>query len=166
MNDMSELLHKIQRKAFEPKIYSLVVRANRIAILHMGIYYSLDEAFAAVKLRAIEETKSKDDTRLILELLMWEIMPVNSVLLGFFGNFQEQTVSLDQLPLAEPLPATLTATEYAKQVYGMKNELMKRIIEGKDVAALDEAKSILSKSELKLIRDKITIDEKKDDLVP
>ena len=159
MEDMTELLTSLPQKTMEPKIYSLVVKTNRLVILHMGVYYTLDEAFAAVKQRALEESGIKD-APMNVDMWMWEILPANAVLNKMFGkDFQGQFQIMKQptadLSKVEIPIADIGTSEYVKQVYDMRNELMKRIIDTKDVAALDEAKPILTKAELKLIREKI-----------
>jgi hypothetical protein len=154
MEDMTIPLIKLRQKTVEPKIYSLVVKANRVAILHVGVYYSLDEAFGAIKVRAMAETKTIDPSKLTLDLLMWEVMPAVGILNRLFD---EQPPEQALLPAEiEAIPqATISTSEYVKQVYNMKNELMQRIIDSKDVVALAKAKGILSKTEIKLVRNKI-----------
>lgn len=160
MDDMTEVLTKLKSKTIEPKIYSLVVKSNKLVILHMGVYHTLDEAFAAVKQRAMEETKTTNVATLNLDMWMWETMPANTIIAKLFGaDFPGQFVITEKAPedlSTVNLPvATIGASEYVKRVYDMRNELMKRIIDNKDVEALEEAKSILTKAELKLIREKI-----------
>lgn len=154
---MKDNLAGLKRMVVDPKIYALVVRTNKMAVLHVGVYYSLDEAFRAVKTRAMEESKSKDATKLGLDLWMWEVLPADSVLKKFFGSsFSTDFLITKDLSTVDTSSPAVSTSEYAKQVYGMKNELMKRIIDNKDEAALEEAKSFLSDAELKLIRAKIT----------
>lgn len=157
MDIMKESFRKLKRTVADPKVYSLIVKSNRMVILHMGVHYSLDEAFAAVKKRFIEEGEKKDPSKLNLDLWMWEAMPASAVMSKFFGKDYMTSLVLPVANLStdEHPPAEVSASEYAKQVYDMKNELMRRIIDTKDAGALQEAKSILSKKEIQLIESKI-----------
>lgn len=167
--DMKDPFSKLKRMIVEPKVYALVVKTNRMAILHVGVHHSLDEAFAAVKQRALSESGHKDVSKLNLDMWMWEVMPAPAVMKGFFGRefpaqfllTKEMAIDLSDVPpstIIEPL----STMEQAKQVYEMKNDLMKRIIDTKDLKAFEEAKTFLTKTEKEFIRAKIEPNAKND----
>lgn len=156
INPMAGAFEKLKRMVMDPKVYALVVKTNRMAILHVGVHYSLDEAFAAVKQRALNESKTKDLAKLDIDMWMWEVMPAPAILARFFGKeIMPQAFLTQDLSTGAPVQPEVSTAEYAKKVYAMKNELMKRIIDTKDLTALAEAETFLTETELKLIREKI-----------
>lgn len=162
---MQDILDQVGKAIVPLRIYSIVVKTTRVAFLHMGVYHSLDEAFAAVKMRVHAESLSKGQDIPNIDFWMWEVMPANLVLTQLLGTnlvelpqVVESSVSAQQDIVEEKVIET---TDYVRQMYDMKNELIKRLIDTKDTKMLSKATALLSKSEIKLIKERINNTEVK-----
>lgn len=75
---MLDILSKIKRMVLEPKIYALLVTSNRGQVIHLGVHFSLEEAYSAARQRMEMLTPHKPGEAMDIEL--WNMMPARQVI--------------------------------------------------------------------------------------
>lgn len=70
----------IQKMNLEPKIYSLLVKTPRGNVIHLGIYFTLEDAFSAarVKIEGIDPLKEGEN----IDLDLWTSLTAREVMAG------------------------------------------------------------------------------------
>lgn len=79
---MSEFLEKLNRMIMEPKVYALLVKSTRGQVLHMGVHFSLEEAYAAARVRM--QTLAPHQVGEAMDIDLWNCMTVRECLIQFF----------------------------------------------------------------------------------
>lgn len=149
---MSEIIHspismattnqKLRKTFLEPRIYALVLQSKHGSVLHLGIYYSLDEAIDAGKQAFFKLTSHKPEDFISLDI--WDSMPGDRVLKAITDSTTSQNV-----------PKAISAADQIKMIRASKNKLMKSLIEEKSLGNVELARNLLTKNEKALIEEKI-----------
>lgn len=139
------------RESIVPKFYSIVVSSKRGIILHTGVYISLDEAYLGAKKELFSLVQHKTDDA--VEIDFFEKTEAGSILQAL--GVQEVEKRQVAEPIQQPVLPMKTTRELIRDAKTQKNVIMKNILERKDRSLLKEAKSILSKSEMKFLEDKL-----------
>lgn len=141
------------RESIVPKFYSIVVSSKRGVILHTGVYISLDDAYLGAKKELFSLTQHKTDD--IVEIDFFEKTEAVTILESL--GIREVEKNRPPVPAAKAIPPTKTTRELIRDAKTQKNVIMKNILEKRDMSLLKEAKTILSKSEMKFLEDKLII---------
>lgn len=152
----------------EPKVYTIVVRTRSLSLLHSDVHYSLDDALstATKKLRdALPEDRKNEH----IQLFLHDALTTAQIIQKFYG----EDAALVQLPLSDvgkdaeqPKVTsennTVTAAEnksipeMLEDAVTTKNNLLKKLVESKDLALLRASKKHLSEAEFKYIKGQIS----------
>lgn len=77
-----ELFSKLKKMVMEPKVYSLLVRSARGQVLHIGVHFSLEEAYAAARKRMELLATHKEGEAMDIDL--WNSIPIRDVITQAF----------------------------------------------------------------------------------
>lgn len=77
-----DLFSKLKKMVMEPKVYALFVRSIRGQVLHIGIHFSLEEAYAAARIRMEQLAPHKPGEAMDIDL--WNVMPARECIAQFF----------------------------------------------------------------------------------
>ena len=83
---------------FEPKIYALVVTSEKGQVLHLGVHFSLEEAYAAARKRM--ESLVSHTVGEAMDIELWNTLPAREVL----TQFTDPMYAADIVPLPEGTP--------------------------------------------------------------
>lgn len=139
----------IKTAAVNPRVYAVVVSSKRGSILHLGIYYSLDDAYVAAKKELFMFTPHKETEG--VEIDFWSSLDADSTINALVNGSPNNIVIREE----KPRVIEKTILEQINDAKEQKNAIMKSILIKKDLGLLREAKSILSKSEIKFIEGKL-----------
>lgn len=141
------------QNTLRPKAYSIVISSKRATILHTGIYISLDDAYSAARkeLYTINSHKETDG----IEIDFWTVLDIPT-LLGKLGIKEVEPIK-DQAKIVQISSPEKPLMEQIKDAKKQKNVIMKNILIKKDLGLLREAKSLLSKAEVKYLEQELTI---------
>jgi len=90
MTALNDLLSKLKRMVVEPKIYAILVTSSRGQILHIGVHFSLEEAYTVARSRMEEFTPHQPGEAIDIEL--WNTMSARQMLTQIIESTQ---ISLD-----------------------------------------------------------------------
>ena len=169
----------------EPKVYALLVTSNRGQVMHLGVHFSLEEAYSAARQRMEMLTPHKPGEAMDIEL--WNTMTARQVIAQISDPMH---ISASDLPKGTPntpvdnntipaqgavviegfgtLPPILqalmdssspfpqkkqengeqppvapTLKDHIQDVRESKNDLMKKLIEDGDIAAVEKVRDLL-----------------------
>jgi hypothetical protein len=128
----------------EPKIYALLVGSIHGQILHLGIHLSLDEAYAAakVKMSALGAHRPQDSVNLEL----WNTLDLSFLFDGV--KPPEIPKVIDTIPIIKDIStieikSVKSIDDSVKDIKNMRNNLMKKLIEDGDMKQVELVKDIL-----------------------
>lgn len=105
--------NKIKRAVLEPKVYALIVSSTRGQVLHLGVHFSLEDAYAHARKRL--ETLAIHTPGEAMDIQLWNSMPARQVM----AHLTEPS-KLEELGKAlantMPLPAETTIHPIANGV--------------------------------------------------
>jgi len=96
---MVELFDKLKKMIAEPKVYALMVRSDRGSVLHLGVHFSLEEAYAAARTRMQSIATHKVGEAMDIDL--WNCMPARECIVNFFDP-SKQVSKLEELSIDPP----------------------------------------------------------------
>lgn len=73
----NDILSKIKRLVLEPKLYALLVSSTRGQVLHLGVHFSLEEAYSAARKRM--EQLAPHAAGEAIDMQLWNSMPARQV---------------------------------------------------------------------------------------
>jgi hypothetical protein len=73
-----DISSKIKRTVLEPKVYALLVTSAKGQILHLGVHYSLEEAYSSARQRM--EVLAPHDSREAVDIQLWNSMSARQVI--------------------------------------------------------------------------------------
>ena len=76
-----DILSNLKRTVSEPKIYAMVVKASRGQILHLGVHFSLDEAYSSAR-RHVEALNLGVPGE-AMDIDLWSNLPAREVIAQF-----------------------------------------------------------------------------------
>lgn len=156
---MPELMSLIKKGVTAPKIYSLIVRTPHSSLLHIGVYTSLDDAFASAKKEFWNFLPPRGQDR--CELETWAVIGAEEVITALCGGIPNvEDVHAFMKPVTPEVEKPKTTGDVIKSMKQQKNELIQKIIETKDTASMRRAKGILTKNEIAFIADALSIKTK------
>ena len=99
----------IKQLLSEPRVYALIVRSSQMEILHLGIHFSLDEAYSAAR-RHIENLKGIRPGEAI-DIDLWNSIPAHEVMSQFVNPISVGNVTpVPEGTPTEPTDRLITAT--------------------------------------------------------
>lgn len=149
---MFGFLPKLKRIFVEPKVYAVTLESRHGAILHLGVHYSLEEAIGAATptLMAVYPHEPEDTIAVDMWTCLDSRTVVNAVTSIDPRDYTDHTTKKNPVKTS-----VISNDERVKQIRDSKNQLMKSLIEGKNIRELEKVKDLLSKPEQNLIIDKI-----------
>ena len=168
-----DILSKIKRQVLEPKIFTLLVSSAHGQVLHLGVHFSLEEAYAAARKRM--ELLSPHTQEEAIEMQLWNSMPARQAIAHiidpskaealfnpehtqtitpfasgvFVGNGKLPPLLEDLMKAAKPLiknslnDQPTTVIDHIQELKNSKNNLMKKLIEDGDENQVERAKWLL-----------------------
>lgn len=156
--DANKLLNKVRRLAQEPKVYSILVKTTAAQVLHIGVHYSLEEAYVAARERLLKIAPVPPGET--AEVDLWNYMTARDAILMLCDNSavpkQKSLIPLEGAPKETHVGQT-SVPEFVQHIKKSKNDLMQKIIESGDAKLLDGVKNILSKKEVSYIQNKLAL---------
>lgn len=138
------------KRAFIPqKVYSLLVKSRKGSLIHIGVHYTLDEAYSAAKTAM---TLLFGETTEHVDMDLWTTLEADQVISSMVVPGRERSLrrtavaSKESSGAGDPLDVMVKA----------KNSLMSSIIASKDLRVLKKAEPLLSKHDIKYLMSKIT----------
>lgn len=169
---IEDLINTFKGKSLPPKVYSLVMQSNKGLMLHIGIYYSLDEAIYSARKEFLNSVSH--DTKDFIEIKMWAKLNAGNIISSFIDGIPIKSISTqsqtDKRPSFSSPSKTLLSKEvisekqkdaydYFKDFLDSKNNLLNFIITKKDNSLLEKFSSFFTENEKKFIIDKIKDEE-------
>jgi hypothetical protein len=137
------------KKTFVPqKVYSLLVKSRKGSLIHIGVHYTLDEAYDAAKAAmTLLFGESKDHVDMDLWTTLEADQVISSMVIPGKENRLQRTAisSKKSEDRGDPLEEMIKA----------KNTLMASILATKDLERLKKASPLLSKHDIKYLMSKI-----------
>jgi hypothetical protein len=169
-----DILKNIKKEVLEPKIYAILVHSMRGQVLHLGIHFTLDEAYgdACKQLETISPHRPGEAK----DMDMWNTIPIRQViagivdenkigdLAGFLDNNAEQehlsgfgdtilhSISSKPIKTNEKIDSVEQKVENIKNT---KNELMQKLIEDGNIKKVEDLKGILDATSRRYVMKKI-----------
>lgn len=136
---------KLPEKKVEPKIYALTVKSPRLEIIHVGIHFSLDEAYDA----ACEKVWSYNPgVRDSVDIDMWTVVSAQ--------EFLPQISNTMQTAISQEAPCPRTVEDCLRDFKTAKNGLLNKLIETGDASRVKRIQStFLTSHEKQLVLEKI-----------
>jgi hypothetical protein len=174
----------LKKMILEPKVYTMIVHSARGQILHLGVHFTLEEAYSAACKRM--EILAPHKYGEAIDIDMWNSMPVRQVIAEIIapnnigepimtqgdertqGAILEDTVIpliqsiLDQaipgaLPKTEEMPPKVEATldEKIYELKKTKNKLMKQLILDGNIEQVEKLKNLLDTNSRRYVLEQI-----------
>lgn len=130
---------------FEPQIFAMVVSSKMGQRLHIGVHFSLEDAYAVARteMEALGQHKPGD----AVDIQLWNMVPAHDVLNKMIdtGKIHVQSVVFNPI---EPPMAALPVPEpniddYIMGMRDSKNGLMKKLIAEGNIEKVAEVKGLL-----------------------
>jgi hypothetical protein len=140
---------RIRNTIAQPKVYSLLLETKKGALLHLGVHYSLDEAYEAAKLQiaATLGTDISDPTE-NMEIDLWSTLRAEEAL---------QLLTMNEGPGLSPRKTVVIkkkkdVKDHVTAIEKSKNALMKQVIGGMDEKLFNRVKKHFSRNEVKYMK--------------
>lgn len=189
-----DILSNIKKAVSEAKVYAVLVRSSRGAALHMGIHFSLDEAYASARARMQAMTQHNPNEAIDIEL--WNVMSARQVVAQFSdpSSVEEVLKTIQALSPSiteqsndngNPLPALFapavqqpkqeapaptkpqgTLRDSVQSVRESRNVLMKQLIAQGDLVLVDKFKELLGPHSSRYVKQAITKNKPPEDTSP
>lgn len=172
---MLDILTKLKKTVLEQRIYALLIKSSRGQVLHLGMHFSLDEAYLLARKRMEDLTpiipgesvdielwnslsirdiivQSVDPSKIVLT--PQDILPFRGGLVPVKSEPIERIQELPNIPTQSKL--ILTIEDRVKNVNEARNDLLKKLIETGDISQVEKLKSpIVTATEKRYIIDRI-----------
>ena len=163
-----DILSNLKKMVVEPKIYTLLVRSPRALVLHLGIHFTLDEAYSVACKNMNGLTPHQPGEPMDID--MWNSLPIRQIIAqsvdpskaGELFPFIDQKEGQGTIIEATDFPAVIqsifnrtteplkkmkngsaTLTEQIEDMKETKNNLMKKLISNGDIEQVDKLKDLL-----------------------
>jgi hypothetical protein len=160
-----DILSNISKAIIEPRIYTVLVKSTKGQALHMGVYFSLEEAYSAA-VREIPGYKNGDRA----DMDLWDSLPARDVIVSILNPIKIEAIENENpllneikklLPMdgeeihiveKENLPKEIKelidikpmdVNDYIQSMEHSKNILMGKLIESGDVSKANEIKQLI-----------------------
>lgn len=133
-------------KEISPKIYALLIEGKGSMFLSVQYAYTLEDAFSMAQNEFLQQAPANSLVMQGATIKLFAIKALNQMVL------QEQKPKEIIPEVSEPKVIVITKEEGGAL---SKNDLMKLIIEKKDVKLLKSSKGILTESEFKFLKNKL-----------
>lgn len=182
MSDMSKQASKIKKLTLEPRVYALLVKSAMGQVMHLGVHYSLDEAYGVARTQLEKLVQHAEGESVDID--MWHSIPARDMLpllvdkSGMIDHFQKKLPIVQEhagtpdVPPADLLKTILERHLSTTQKFmgqkkpkskspkrtedAVKNDLMRKLISDGDMDAVEKAKKSLSKTEIQFVVSQIT----------
>lgn len=145
--------YSTQKKVVSPKIYAVILRSMGNVNLSIGVYYSLEDAIAGAKKDFLASMGTPVGQINDVDVFLYSIMDIEKIIPYILeGALEPQALTTTTIPLG--LVPT-TETKNKEDIKTIKNRLMTSLITGKDPEALELAKEVLTKAEIKFVKNKL-----------
>lgn len=147
---MFNFIQNLRRKWQEPSVYAVVTEGDGMTLMHLGVHYSLDEAFQESRK---ELTKRKPDVKRS-EFSLWTSVSLRDIVGKYVipPNAPVSSSSDSKVAIGQEDAAIVPPPDTG----GERNSLIQALIHFKDVGALSEPfASNLTENERKYILSKI-----------
>ena len=153
----------LKKVVLEPKIYTIIVRSSKGHVLHLGVHFTLEEAYSAACKRM--EMLSPHKYGEAIDIDMWNSMSIRQAITNVTENVstgeQAQGIVvgdnpeipaiikdfLDQIDgqakVIEPKKEEITLDQKTDDLRKAKNELMKKLISDGDIEQVEKVKGLL-----------------------
>lgn len=178
---MIDLLTKLNKNVSEPKIYAVLVKSRRGAMLHLGVHFTLDDAYAAARARMEAATPigpgegvdidvwncmtAREAMALIMEPSAITVEMVSTPfsqnpLFNALSEMLKNDTVLKPEDIKEPTQATAapldTVSDHLEDLKRARNGLLKSLIDAADSEAVTKLKSpIITAHEKRYVLDRI-----------
>ena len=142
----------LKKVLFEPKVFAVLAGSTHGDVLHIGVHFSLEEAYAAAKIKM----QSMNPNALLdeVDMEMWNMMEIREIIARAFepdkSHIEQMVESLHPTPvgdivnMAKPAVEPVISTdEYIKNLKDSKNTLMQKLIDDGDLEKVESAKGLL-----------------------
>lgn len=175
------MLSKVKKMVSEPKVYALMVESAHGQVLHLGVHFTLEEAYSTAR-RKMESLSSHTPGE-AMDIDLWSMIPARQLIAQLLdpSSFNENSPKSDsetvketsafseqdeeginQLPeslkkilLSGPnnkkLPVNSTMKDHIQEVKEKKNRLMKKLIVEGDVEQVEKLKDLLGPNSRKYV---------------
>jgi hypothetical protein len=133
MDSLYKVISSIKSKLVKPKLYALVIRTSKGSFVSVVAEYSMEDAHKAAVEKFSKEHPGQIDPGETGKVDIFDVRTVEEV----FNDFTTTRISADE-----------------KEVE-TRSELMKRIVDAKDVKLFEEKKGIFTEAEVKYLEGKI-----------
>ena len=155
---------RLKRMTYEPKIFALLVSSIHGQILHLGVHFTLEEAYAAAKakIQSVSVHKIGDSVDIdlwnVLEMkeivmnAMEEKSPIESSVESLKPTEVGKVANLSETPIIVDSPKSAEKIEdYMKSVRDAKNTLMKQLIERGDIDYVPAVRDLLGTNSMRYV---------------
>ena len=138
-----DILPKFKRMILEPKVYALMIKSARGQVLHVGVHFTLEEAYLMAKKRM--ENLAPHILGETMDIDLWNSIPVSQVLSQSIdiAGLEEIIKSYDNIGTDVP---TGTVVEINKEknpkIFKELLEMISEINEQNNHVAMDESQTI------------------------
>lgn len=168
------MIPKIKKQVFEPSVYAMTVRYSGGEILYVGVHYSMDQAYHAARERLTE--LHNPDPRESVEIDLWtaiqgskviaDLLDPSSVSVEAVNNMLEQIVTHEQEIIKPTTKKKIPHTSGSSKIIiekpkNTKDELIKKLIDNGNRAAIEKLGDVLTENEKTFIIDQIKNNAKK-----
>ncbi len=160
---MLNLFEKINKSVLEPNIYALVVKTPEREVLHIGVHFSLDEAYetACRNISRRMTKEKKESTEFIME--MWDSMSARDVVIKMSDP---NKISVDDpvpvindqpaIPGSQQPPETPPIETCINDFKRAKNTILARLIDEGDTRKIERMSAqVITANEKRLVLKKI-----------
>lgn len=144
----------IKRALMEPKVYAVLMQTKKGRLVHLGVHYSLDEAYEAGREYASSLFGTKPSEHIDIDL--WASLDMEQMV-----EFLTEYVSIGTQKEKQKEAVPVTAHDHIEKMRETKNALMQSIISSGDPSALGEARGLLTKNDIKYVEERLAETAKK-----
>ena len=176
-------ISNIRKQVSEARVYAVLVRSSRGSALHLGIHFSLDDAYATARARM--QAMAPHSPTEAIDIELWNVMSARQAVAQFVdpsaGGVDELLKRIQSLPpitqveqgantplspinyLPKETPSTTpakpspqgTLKDSVQSVRESRNVLMKQLITQGDLTLVDKFKEILGPSSSRYVKQAI-----------
>lgn len=155
-----DIVFNYRKTTIEPKVFALIVSSKMGQRLHLGVHFTLEEAYAAA--RAEMNSLGVHGASEAVNIDLWNTLPGDTVLNKLIDTGAPQvqpslilpgidlvpmntvpTNGLNNLPPVEEEKEPESVETHIKNMRDSKNILMKKLIDEGDLSQVEKAKSLL-----------------------
>lgn len=132
---------RLKKTAAEPRVYAVVLQAKTGSILHLGVHFSLDEAVHAARESFVRVAPAQGNEFVNIDI--YDSMSGAEVIKALTESVQVQNKK------------GKNAIEQIQMIKESKNQLMKMLIEEKNLGYVEKSRNLLTANEKAFIEAKI-----------